>query len=232
MTPAEARVRLRKRRKRFTVLSEDFFAAAEIAEVADVGDDEGDAELIFGADLAEVYPPVLEGEAAAAAVVTHLNDLALQNFVGEIVADPAGEVEAFAVFAAIAGERANLIRERLLKRVLRGRLRELAEVGIVVEAEVGDGGKEFAVRLGFDQGAYGDETLNLRIVLEDLLKIVAAARGDLEVAEDGRPITGTKRKREWRDGIERLKNVALADDDGSAEGGIKVVLLNDAPRKE
>jgi hypothetical protein len=33
---------------------EDFFLAAEITEGADVGDDEGGGETIFGADLAEV----------------------------------------------------------------------------------------------------------------------------------------------------------------------------------
>src|SRR5438046_1128900 len=95
---------------------EDFFAAAEVAEGADVGDDEGDAELIFGSDLAEVDAAVFDGEAAAASVVTGLHDLALQGFVGEVVARAPREIEAFAVFAAVAYERANLVGKRSEER--------------------------------------------------------------------------------------------------------------------
>src|ERR1700686_1050231 len=53
----------------------DFFLAAEVAEGADVGDGEGDAELIFGADLAEGDAAVFEGETAAVSVVGDLHDL-------------------------------------------------------------------------------------------------------------------------------------------------------------
>src|SRR5580692_6320300 len=66
---------------------EDFFLAAEITEGADVGDDEGGGEAIFGADLAEVDAAVLESEAAAVSVVADLHELALQGLVGEVVAD-------------------------------------------------------------------------------------------------------------------------------------------------
>src|SRR5580693_5645096 len=44
--------RVQKTRRREEL--EDFFLAAEITEGADVGDDEGGGETIFGADLAEV----------------------------------------------------------------------------------------------------------------------------------------------------------------------------------
>ena len=48
---------------------EGFFLAAEVTEGADVGDDEGGGEAVFGADLAEVDAAIFDGEAAAVAVV-------------------------------------------------------------------------------------------------------------------------------------------------------------------
>src|SRR5438034_11716049 len=102
---------------------EDFFAAAEIAEGADVGDDESDAELIFGSDLAEVDAAVFDGEAAAASVVTGLHDLALQRFVGEVVARAPRAIEAFAVFVAVAFERGTMVGKQMLVRLCR-RLQE------------------------------------------------------------------------------------------------------------
>jgi hypothetical protein len=62
---------------------EDFFLAAEISEGAEVGDDEGGGETVFGADLAEVDAAVFEGEAAAVAVVADPDELALEGLVGE-----------------------------------------------------------------------------------------------------------------------------------------------------
>src|SRR5690242_2694854 len=73
--------------------SEDMFLAAEIPEGADVGDDEGGGEAVFGADRAEVDAAVFESEAAAATVVADLDELALEGLVGEIVADSGGEIE-------------------------------------------------------------------------------------------------------------------------------------------
>jgi len=46
---------------------------------AKVGDDEGDAELVFRADRAEVDAPVFQSDAAAATVVIDLRDLVLQD---------------------------------------------------------------------------------------------------------------------------------------------------------
>ena len=94
---------------------EDFVLAAEITEGAYVGDDEGGGEAVFCADLAEVDAAVFEGEAAAIAVVADLDELALEGFVGEVVADAGGEVEAFASEVAVAEEGADLIGERLFE---------------------------------------------------------------------------------------------------------------------
>jgi len=51
------------------------FPCAGDSEGTDVGDHERDAELILRADLAKVDAAVFEGETAAAAVVTGLDDL-------------------------------------------------------------------------------------------------------------------------------------------------------------
>src|SRR5207247_9035415 len=55
---------------------------------------------------------------------------------------------------------------------------------------------------------------------------------DLEIADNRRPVAGAKRKSERRDGIERLKDVALTIDDGAAKRRIKVMLLDNAPRNQ
>src|SRR6266851_7901006 len=195
---------------------------AQIPEIADVRDDERNAELILRAHLPEVDAAIFDGEAAAAAVVAELNDLVLQRLVFEVVAHTGDEVKAFARFAPVAGERANLIRKRLLE-VRRHRRR------IVIQAEVSSSNKEFPIRLYLQERADGDQSLNLGVVLKNLFQIVGPAGSDLEIADDGRPVAGTESEGERRDGIERLEDVALAVDDGVAKGGIKVVLLNDAP---
>ena len=91
----------RKRHARRREL-EDLFLAAEISEGADVGDDEGGGEAVFGADLAEVDAAVFEGEAAAVSVVADLDELALQDLVGEIVANASGEIESLARQVSVA----------------------------------------------------------------------------------------------------------------------------------
>jgi len=55
----------------------DFFLPAEVSEIPDVRNDEGDFELIVGADLAEFEAAIFQGQAAAAAVVTDLYQLIL-----------------------------------------------------------------------------------------------------------------------------------------------------------
>src|SRR5580692_11730228 len=179
LTQSSERAQRRKREK--TKELEDFFLAAEISEGADVGDDEGRGEAIFGADLAEVDAAIFESEPAAASVVADLDELALQDLVGEIVADAGGEIEAFTGEIAVAEQGAHLVREGLRKghKSLRRRERKIGFDGIVVQAEIGDGGEEFAVGLHFEERTDGDEALNLRIVLEDLLEVVEAAGGDL-----------------------------------------------------
>lgn len=94
---------------------EDFVLAAEITEGADIGDDEGGGEAVFGADLAEVDAAVFEGQAAATAVVADLDELILQDFVGEIVADAGGEIESAAGEIAVAEEGADLAGERSIE---------------------------------------------------------------------------------------------------------------------
>src|SRR5260370_841730 len=88
---------------------EDSFLMTEISEGADVRDDKRQAELILLAHLAEVDATVLEGQAAAAAIVTELHDLALQCLVLEVVAETGDEIQAFAGFASVADEPANLV---------------------------------------------------------------------------------------------------------------------------
>src|SRR5882724_3663805 len=72
----------------------------------------------------------------------------------------------------------------------------------------------------------------MRIVLEDLLHVIPAAGSESDVADDGRPIAGPEGKRERRDGVESLKNVALAVHDGAAKGWIEIMFLKDAPGQE
>src|SRR5207245_9625668 len=129
---------------------------------------------------------------------------------------------------------ADLVRKRLLKKRKLGRRpgRQVAKGGIVVQAEVSDGSEELPVGLYFQKRADGDEPLNLRIVLENLFQIVVFARSDREIADDRRPIARTEGKREARDGIQRLENIALAVDDGGASGAMDMVLLHKAPGDE
>src|SRR6267154_1135565 len=81
---------------------EDFFLVAEVSEGADVGDDEGHAQLIVRAHLAQSDAAIFEGDAAAFAIVADLRELVLQGAVGDVVADSGGDVEAAARFAAVA----------------------------------------------------------------------------------------------------------------------------------
>ncbi len=113
---------------------------AEVSEGANVGDDEGDAELVIGADLAEFDAAVFEGEATAFAVVTDLHELILQGAIGDVVADAGDDVETATRFAAVAGEHANLIGKRL-------------QDGIGLQAKMGNGGKKFAIGLDLEQCA-------------------------------------------------------------------------------
>ena len=72
----------------------------------------------------------------------------------------------------------------------------------------------------------------MRIVLEDLLEIVAAAGSDFKIADDGRPVARAEGEGEGGDGVESFEDVALAVDDGAAESGIEVMLLENAPGEE
>ena len=81
---------------------------AQIPEGPDVRDDERDAELILRAHLSEVDAAVFDGQAAAIAVITELNNLVLQGFVLEVIAGTGDEIEALARFASVADKRANL----------------------------------------------------------------------------------------------------------------------------
>src|SRR2546421_821202 len=110
------------------------------------------------------------------------------------------------------------------------RLGRRGRVGI--QAEVGNRGEKFPIRLYFQERADGHEPLELGIVVKNLLQIVAAARGDLEIADDRRPLAGTESEGERRNRVECLENIALAVDDGATKGGIKIVLLDDAPGDE
>ena len=151
--------------------------------------------------------------------------------VGEVVADPGGEIETLAGQVAVTEKSSKLIGERLTKgdKAGRRREREIGFGGVVIEAEVSDGGEKFFVGLEFKESANSDESLNLRIVLEDLLEVVRAAGGDFEITDDGRPIARTEGEGKGRDGVEGREDVALAVHYGPAEGGVEVMFLEDAP---
>src|SRR5437016_1788050 len=146
----------------------------QIPEGADVRDDECETELILRAHLPEVDAPVLDSDSAAAAVVTHLDNLVLQCLVFEIVAETGNQIKASARLAAVADQPANLVRKRLLKNGQhRRRLsREIGECGIVIHAEESGCGKKFPVRLRLQQCTNRNESLDLWIVLKNLLQIV------------------------------------------------------------
>jgi len=210
---------------------EDAFLAAEITEGADVGNDEGGGKAVLCADLAEVDAAIFEGEAAAAAIVADLHELVLQGLVGEVVANPRSEIETPARQVSVAEQGANLVREGLLKghKSKWRRHRKIGFDGIVIQAEMGDGGEEFAVGLYFEERADGDEALDLRIVLENLFEIVKAARCDPKIADDGGPVARTEGESKGRNRVEGQEHIALAIRDGAAEGGVEVMLLKNAP---
>src|SRR5712692_5736714 len=109
---------------------ENLFLAPQVSERADIGDDERDPELVLGAHRAERQPPVLESDAAARAVVAHLDELVLQELLADVVAEAQRRVPPAAVQLAVAHERADLVRARLehgvgIEREVRQRDEEL-----------------------------------------------------------------------------------------------------------
>src|SRR6266852_863318 len=103
---------------------------------------------------------------------------------------------------------------------------------ITLQAKVGGGEEELAIRLDFQQGADGREFLQLWIVFQYLFGVVMAAGSKFHVADDRRPITGRGSEREWSNGIERLEDVALSGNQCAAEGVIEIMFLHDFPGKE
>src|SRR5256885_16467106 len=102
------------------------------------------SELILRAHLPEVNAAIFDSQAAAATVVTELNDLVLQCFVLKVVADTSDEIKPLAGFASVADEPANLVgiwllEDRKHRRTLQSRI---AERRIVIQAEIGNSGKE------------------------------------------------------------------------------------------
>src|SRR5260370_32712839 len=90
------------------------FLMAQVSESADVRDNECETELVLCPYLSEVDAPILDGESAAAPVVTHLDDLVLQRLVFEIVAETGNQIKTSTRFAAVSDQRAHLVRQRLL----------------------------------------------------------------------------------------------------------------------
>src|SRR5258707_4515589 len=101
-----------------------------------------------------------------------------------------------------------------------------------MKAEMRDGEKVFAVGLEFQQGADGDELVELRIVFEDLLGIVAAAGSELDVADDWRPVARGGGEGNRGDGMKRCDDVGVDGKERAEECGIEIMFLNDAPGKE
>src|SRR5438045_6398374 len=198
---------------------ENALLAAQISEGSNVRDDEGHAELIVVAHLPQRDAAVFEGEPAARAVVADLHQLVLPGIVDEVVAQPSGEVEAATRFSAIADEHANLIGEWL-------------EDGVGEDAEMRDGGEEFAVGFDLQESAHGAEFVELRIVLEKLFGIEASRGSYFEVADDRGGVARAQREGKGSYRVQRFQNVALAVDDGTSEGGIEIVFLCNAPGNE
>jgi len=195
------------------------FLASEVTESADVGEDESDAELIFGADGAEGEAAILEGDATAGAVVAELHELVLKEAAAEVVAKAEGGVPASAVELAVSNQGADLIRAGLENRVgLGGVLRE--------------GNKELAVRLHADEAAIGGDFAALGVVIHADLSVVAAAGSETEIADDGREVAAAIGEGEGSDGVERLKNIATAGEERAAKGAVEIDLLGQAPGKE
>src|SRR5215831_15733415 len=220
---------------------EDLFAVSQIPERSNVRNDKCHTKLVLRPYLRDVDPPVFKREPAAAPVVTRLHDLVLQRFVREVVADPASKIQTLSILAAVARKGANLVRKRLLESAFlvcwdascrRRQTCYITERRIVVEAEICHRGEKLPVRLRFDQRANRHQPLILRIVLENLLQIVKAARSNLEIAEDGRPASWPESKRKRRNRIQRLENVPLPVDDGPAKRRIEIVLFRNAPRNQ
>src|SRR6266403_569982 len=65
-----------------------------------------------------------------------------------------------------------------------------------------------------------------------MLGVKEATGSDLEVAYDGRRVARSESESEWGAGIERFENIALTVENGAAEGGIKIMLLDQLPGKE
>src|SRR6266403_3979874 len=65
-----------------------------------------------------------------------------------------------------------------------------------------------------------------------MLGVKEATGSDLEVAYDGRRVPRSESESEWGDGIERFENITLTVENGAAEGGIKIMLLDQLPGKK
>ena len=128
-----------------------------------------------------------------------MHDLVLQRFVGKVVPHASRKIEALPVFAPIAHEGTDLVRKRLLKRCLSGRHGgKVAQRRVVIQPKESNRAEELPVRLRLNQRANRHKSLILRVVLENLLEVIRAARRDSEIADDGRPIARPERKRKRR----------------------------------
>src|ERR1700676_957589 len=167
---------------------------SEITEIAQIGQNEGHAKLVLGAHRGELDAAIFESQAAAATVIVYLDEFVLQGFREQIVTEAGGNVQACARDVAVAKHAANLLGERL-------------NSGVALQAKIRGGKEKFAVRAHLKQRADGGDFLDLRVVLENLFGIIAAAGSELQVADDGRPVARRGGKGKSRNGIEGLKNV-------------------------
>src|SRR5215467_11747620 len=154
-------------------LLEDSFLSPQVAERSDIRDRKRHAKLILRAHLSQRDTPVLQRNSAAVSVVGNLRDLVLQRTVLNVVAHATREVESFAVESPVSHQSANLIRKRLQNRV-------------ILNMKVRHSRKEFTVRLYFHQRAFRHNLAQLRIVIDNLLRVILCARGDFQVAYNRR----------------------------------------------
>src|SRR5579872_3630662 len=97
---------------------ENLLLSSQIAERADVSNDQRHAKLIFRADLTQRQAPVFQGDSAARSVVADLHELILNILLFDIVTDTEEGVPAAAVQVPISNLGANLVRDGLQNRIV------------------------------------------------------------------------------------------------------------------
>src|SRR5467141_953393 len=195
---------------------EQLFLPPQISERPDVGNDQGDAELVLRAHLPKGQAAILDRDSAAGAVVADLHQLILQVLLLNVVAHAKRGVPAPAVQVAVSHQRANLICERL-------------QNAVVVDGEMRHRKIEILIWANFQQSARGREPLAPGVIFQANLRVIIPAGRYAEIAIDRRKVSWLLRERERRDRIERLQNVPRSGNERAIKGWVEEILLRYAP---